>query len=558
MLRSPSTNTVQSSALPPIPLTTYPGVEFAPSFSPSGNEIAFEWHQESTPHADLYVKQIGQENPVRLTYHHAGFLEPAWSPDGKKIAFVMVTKDGVGVYVLPPFGGTEHRLADLGKRGYPYSMISWSPDSKWIAFAKGEESGDPAHPGRFLIHLIHAETTEEHVLPQPAPDCALMVNPSISPDGTQIASVCLLIGGEGTRLYVQPADGSSNDIRLIANPPSIDSLTWARDGKSLLYSGSTNLWRVPVNGGTPEKLSFAHDAMGPAVSRSGNKLAYIQCNTYHAEIFEFGLSGRGKAPSTATRVASSTRGQLSPRVSPNGKRIAFQSDRSGSMEIWMANRDGSNPVQLSALGVRSGTPRWSPDSKSIVFDSLASGRSEIYTVKVDGGVPRKLSTGTANASLPFWSSDGHTIFFSTEHPLAIWKVPASGGSAVQMTKEGRYLPQESADGKRLYYVVSKQPTEIWSVPVEGGEERAEKGMFAGILDAAWVPAAHGLYFIAGFPQQYSVGFFDAITHRVKKIADLPKLAELQGGIALAPDGRSLLYAGVERSEADIMLVENFR
>jgi hypothetical protein len=127
-----------------------------------------------------------------------------------------------------------------------------------------------------------------------------------------------------------------------------------------------------------------------------------------------------------------------------------------------------------------------------------------------------------------------------------------------MTKEGRYLPQESADGKRLYYVVSKQPTEIWSVPVEGGEERAEKGMFAGILDAAWVPAAHGLYFIAGFPQQYSVGFFDAITHRVKKIADLPKLAELQGGIALAPDGRSLLYAGVERSEADIMLVENFR
>jgi len=136
--------------LTPVPLTTYPGIEFAPSFSPSGNEIAFEWHREETPNeSDLYVKQIGQENPVRLTCHHAGFLEPAWSPDGKKIAFVMLTKEGVGVYVLPAFGGEERRLAHLGKGGYPYSLVSWSPDSKWIAFAKADDTTAPA-PSAFI------------------------------------------------------------------------------------------------------------------------------------------------------------------------------------------------------------------------------------------------------------------------------------------------------------------------------------------------------------------------------------------------------------------------
>jgi len=105
------------------------------------------------------------------------------------------------------------------------------------------------------------------------------------------------------------------------------------------------------------------------------------------------------------------------------------------MEIWVADRDGSNPVKLTSLGARTGTPRWSPDSKQLVFDSLASGHSELFTVSSSGGVPRKIETGTGNASSPFWSSDGHTIYFSTEHPLAIWKVPVSGGSAVQVTKE---------------------------------------------------------------------------------------------------------------------------
>ena len=409
----------------------------------------------------------------------------------------------------------------------------------------------------FRIHLINAETSEERVLPAAAPECGAQVNPSISPDGKEVASECVLVGGEGTRLYVQPADGSSRAARLVASKASM-GMAWLRDGKSIVYGADASLWKVSAAGGTPEKLIFAHDAIGPTLSPAGHKLAYIQCNTYHSEIFQFPLAGRGPTSPAATRVVTSTRGQLSPRISRDGKRIAFQSDRTGNMEIWVADRDGSNPVKLTSLGARTGTPRWSPDSKQLVFDSLASGHSELFTVSSSGGVPRKIETGTGNASSPFWSSDGHTIYFSTEHPLAIWKVPVSGGSAVQVTKENRYLPQESPDGKRLYYVLAKQPMEIRSMSVEGGEERAEKGMFTGIRDGAWVTADHGLYFVVGVPRQYSVGFYDATTHRVKKVADLPKMAEPQGEIALSPDGKTLFYCGIETSEADIMLVENFR
>jgi Tol biopolymer transport system component len=94
--------------------------------------------QASSPtEADLYVKQIGQEHALRLTNHRAGFVEPAWSPDSRNIAFEMLEKGEVGLYVIPALGGPERKLAEVGKLAL-FSRISWSADSKWIAFSKEE------------------------------------------------------------------------------------------------------------------------------------------------------------------------------------------------------------------------------------------------------------------------------------------------------------------------------------------------------------------------------------------------------------------------------------
>ena len=131
-----------SPTMAAVPLTTYPGTELAPSFSPDGNEVAFEWFELSTPtQADLYVKQVGQEHAIRLTNHKAKFIEPAWSPDGKSLAFLMLKDDGLGVYVMPALGGPERHLASLAGP-YPFSRLSWSADSEWVAFAKLDEPSD--------------------------------------------------------------------------------------------------------------------------------------------------------------------------------------------------------------------------------------------------------------------------------------------------------------------------------------------------------------------------------------------------------------------------------
>ena len=93
----------------------------------------------------------------------------------------------------------------------------------------------------------------------------MSLNPTFSPDGKLLASDCILNGG-GVKIYTQPAEGGTQGITLVASPVSAEGLTWTSEGTSLLYSGNGSLWEVPASGGTPKKLSFAHDAMGPAVS----------------------------------------------------------------------------------------------------------------------------------------------------------------------------------------------------------------------------------------------------------------------------------------------------
>src|SRR5262249_56120634 len=88
------------------------------------------------------------------------------------------------------------------------------------------------------------------------------------------------------------------------------------------------------------------------------------------------------------------------------------SDRSGTMEIWTSDRDGSNPVQLSAVG-NAGTPRWSPDSDSVVFDVSRRNGSGLYAISLKGGAARLLTPEESENRCPSWSGDGKWIYFAS-------------------------------------------------------------------------------------------------------------------------------------------------
>ncbi len=124
------------------------------------------------------------------------------------------------------------------------------------------------------------------------------------------------------------------------------------------------------------------------VSRKGHRLAYVQA-VRNVNIWRLDLSG---SPVQAQKLISSSREQIAPSFSPDGSKIAFSANRSGAVEVWVCDADGSNAVQLTSYGVRAtGMPRWSPDGKLLAFDSRAGGESNIYVIDPNVGVARKLS-----------------------------------------------------------------------------------------------------------------------------------------------------------------------
>jgi hypothetical protein len=194
---------------------------------------------------------------------------------------------------------------------------------------------------------------------------------------------------------------------------------------------STKFRSVPIAGGNPEKLLFAQDVESVAVASHGNRLAFAQVH-HPGNVWQLRLASPIKAEARATKLISSTRGDSGASVSPDSKHIAFQSWRSGNPELWVSDRDGSSPVQLTSFrGPSIGEPRWSPDSRQIVSDLRpSSGKPELYLMNLEGGPPQRFFTGTTRAASPFWSRDGNWIYFDSDQPHAIWKAPVKGGKPI--------------------------------------------------------------------------------------------------------------------------------
>ena len=149
------------------------------------------------------------------------------------------------------------------------------------------------------------------------------------------------------------------------------------------------------------------------------------------------------------------RAEVLPAFSPDGGKIAFYSSRSGTWEIWVCDRDGSNAVQLTSLGgVDWDGATWSPDGRRIAFGLFTGGKIRLFVVNASGGIPQTLASDPSGAMFhPSWSRDGQSIYFRSGRggQSEIWKMPAGGGESVQITRNTAELPQVSPDGKFLYF-----------------------------------------------------------------------------------------------------------
>jgi Tol biopolymer transport system component len=277
-------------------------------------------------------------------------------------------------------------------------------------------------------------------------------------------------------------------------------------------------------------------------------------------IWRIDLQGPDRKPGVPFKFIYSTRNDEIPAFSPDGKKIAFNSDRSGTWGIWICNSDGSNPVQINTGG---GRAKWSPDGQTIALDmDDVEGNSDVYVINASGGTPRRLTTDPAQDSYPSWSPDGQSVYFKSDRSGVpqLWKVPASGGAAAQITGIAARdvdMPQISPDDKYVFYSTGYPgPQSVWRLPIEGGEA---KKLFDGVHTAAqWTVSRHGIYFFAKPDEKghSDLAVYEFATSKIRKIVTVER--PVTWSIAASPDGRTILYTQIDEVGSDLMLVENFR
>jgi Tol biopolymer transport system component/DNA-binding winged helix-turn-helix (wHTH) protein len=552
----------ESLTFTPVPFTAYAGNELFPKFSPDGSQIVFAWDGDPPPGSkgfDLYVKVIGSENLLRLTHHPAELIAAVWSPNGAQIAFYRIAGAETGIYVVPSLGGPERRLRSPHHSPNADSHappMSWSPDGKWIAFSEWH-----AAEGGWRLHLLSVETLESPQVPHVA-ECLHEGMPAFSHSGKQLAYFCVL-KTEDNEIGVYSIATVGGPPRLVTrlmtgwNFPA--GLAWTADDKKLILSrprigDDFELDEVTVADGSLRKLPFGQGAMWPAISAKGDQLAFVVGGSPHVDIWRKDLLH----PEAAVKFLSSTHDQNGPQYSPDGKHIAFASDRGGTWEIWMSDADGSRLVRMSDIRTsEAGSPRWSPDSQKIAFDSRHSSHPEVYIVDISERLPRKLITNLPDLSEPSWSHDGKWLYFQARTALSplgrIYRCPAIGGDAAALSEEFGSFPSESFDGETVYFANKLDGPRLLVASLNPvGPELVLKGVPA--LDAGnWTVVSGGIYFVpADAPM--SVHYFDFATKRLRQIFKVE--ADIGYGLSVSPDGRWILYTQVAGRNADIMLLDH--
>lgn len=531
--------------LPVMPLTSLKGSEQTPAVSPDGNLVAFAWDADDASRVErLYLTRPGSGHPTRLTSGNGpGESCPAWSRNGKELAYFRRVADGrLELRVRRMADGAEESFAELRSAATPCPGLSISPDGAWLATA--EEGPDNLY---HLVMIARASREKRFFRPVSGKP-ASRTTPVFSPDGRQVAFV---EAPEASSADVYVADfPERGERRITFDHRPVRGLSWIPGQNALVVAsyrerGSSSLWRVALDGSAPERLlEPGSGGWHPSVAANGS-MAFTRY-MHNTEIWR-GTPG-------ALWIASVGLNS-SPRFSPDGRKLAFRSNRSGSSEIWVVDSPEAAPRRLTLInGPVTGSPRWSPDGQTIVFDSRMQGKADVFAVAVTGGAVRRITDAESNEVTPCYSRDGRFVYYASdrEGPWAVWRKPVGGG-AEELVRRKAFAPQISPDGRYLYYMRGPSEPGLYRAPLEpAGEEEAVLPKLNGALWGNWTVTSAGVFYIDPVEGRGGAELKRMGTDGKTAVVAAVGVAVLwDGGLDVTANGEQVAYAVVGRSDSDL-------
>jgi Tol biopolymer transport system component/C-terminal processing protease CtpA/Prc len=527
-------------------ITLHEANDIRPRVSPDGTKVAFS--SKRSGNYDIWIMPVEGGTPRQLTFHEASDLVSDWSPDGATILFYSNREGSFDLYTIPAEGGTPRRLTyDGGVQG------RFSPDGRTIVYVRGAvaltmkqyrgssnfdvytvpvEGGTPTRltktpwnerdpifsaGGDWVYYAAEAgKSYEIHKIPAAGGEAVKVCDSqgdatglALSPDGKKILfqegfslRAVELATGEVRDVPIRvrsDVKGGTIESRLLTSGAKTPSCS--PDGTKIAFSLRGDIWVAPANGGKATRLtSGPGNDEWPRFSPDGKKIAF-QSNV-RGNVDLYVVASTGGEPK---RITTSPADDFYHSWSPDGKWLVYASEANGNRDIWKIASDGSGePIPLTRDPGSDDDPCFSPDGEWIAFDSARSGNQDIWIMKADGTGLRQLTTGNGTEQVPTWSPDGKLIAFESERGgrRGIWAISSRGGPEIQIAAEGS-TPFWAPTGERILYEGGNSgiaqvpaPKEIVAgseVPFLAEIEVDRKKEWKQVFEEAWLAIKDGFY-----------------------------------------------------------------
>jgi len=546
---------------PEVRYLTYSGQDYSPTAAPDGRAIAFRSDRDGR--SRIWLKQLATGTEVPLTDGPLDDL-PHFSPDGSMVLFTRLTGARPSLFRVPLLGGEPRRVIDDA------TDAAWSPDGRRIAFVRQR----PASPGKTAAASLMVAASDGSAARAIVDiEATGIVGPSWSSDGAKIAMTLSGVGAGAVSLeIVDVASGA----RETAIAPSMGSRPWTSfwtPSGTLVYTGGEVA--ASTLAGTTGRLMaldpatrhtsvlFASpDSLGRIAGLADGRFV-IESQTSRQNIVEW------SAGAPTRRLSQGRAADRQPVYSPDGEWIVFSSDRAGNLDLWAVSTGPGEPRQLTDDPADDWDPAFAPDGR-LLWSSNRSGKFEVWMAEGDGSAPRQLTRDTVDAENPAASPDGSWIVYGSTRPgeTGIWKIRSDGSEASLLVPGLLGIPEVSPDGRHVLYlgfganllvsslqIARLSDGELVDFAVDIDTIRATT---ANLGRARWMPDGRSIAFLGQdemgtngvFVQEFAPGRDTTSTRRKLAGFDPDIEAETFG---ISPDASRIALAGREMVSSLVLL-----
>lgn len=421
---------------PAVFIASGPDHQYAPTISPDGRNVAFT-QAKSVDTPELVIRNL-DSRATRSLVRGLNPINKAWSPDGRRIAFLDESEGRFDFYTIFT-DGSGLRL----HRQFVGAWIAWMPDSQSLLVCHRE--GDEP----FSVYHYTLASDELRRVSFPRARTWGDIQVAASPEGKSFVVGRYRDLGKGD-LYLVPMDGSDETRRLTRFDDWTVGMAFTPDGREVVAAVRGGTMRVPLDGGPMRPVKHTDECVSPSLSLTRPPSLVMTKRTWHIETRVRRMAGG--APSTVLQGANLA------VLSPDGRSLAYVNDPGGQSDIWLMSSQGGGARPVTNARLRGcDDPRWSPDGTRVAFRARYEAHDVVYVADIQSAASWRVTQDAFDELRPSWSHDSKEVYFygTRSGTPTVYRADVGGGSRPAELIRGAFEVLAAPDGQTLYFLTAR-------------------------------------------------------------------------------------------------------